>query len=249
MYEQLFAADLNKSKRKGGKHAFIADAWLPSDAIRGELAESWKWQGRPASRRSQVAQRSDVPRKPGVMKARELVADDVVYQLHPLGWQPEENAQLLRPRGESRSYRQAHRALHLQELQRRVGLPLWLRILLRHRAQGSERCGAGNWKNANGTGPFHARGLRAGQRHDLRQEPELLGQGEDRRPELQAAFVDKIIYRTIKDEASWSPRCAQPSSTYWRAIRWSAVDELKKSAPALKWRSGWTRPAPSSPCA
>ena len=33
-----FAADLSKSQRKGGNHAFRADAWLPSDAIRGELA-------------------------------------------------------------------------------------------------------------------------------------------------------------------------------------------------------------------
>ncbi|WP_204352285.1 hypothetical protein, partial [Klebsiella variicola] len=41
VYEQLFAADLSKSKRLGGKHPFYADAWLPSDAIRGELAESW----------------------------------------------------------------------------------------------------------------------------------------------------------------------------------------------------------------
>src|SRR3954468_24659050 len=42
-YEQLFSADLTKSKQNGGKHPFYADAWLPSDAIRGELAESWKW--------------------------------------------------------------------------------------------------------------------------------------------------------------------------------------------------------------
>ena len=34
-YEQLFAADLSKSKRNGGPHPFVADAWLPSDAIRG----------------------------------------------------------------------------------------------------------------------------------------------------------------------------------------------------------------------
>jgi peptide/nickel transport system substrate-binding protein len=47
MYEQLFAADLNKSIRKGGKHAFVADSWLPSDAIRGELAESWKTMDNP----------------------------------------------------------------------------------------------------------------------------------------------------------------------------------------------------------
>src|SRR4029077_9222814 len=41
VYEQLFVADLSKSRRLGGKHPFYADAWLPSDAIRGELAETW----------------------------------------------------------------------------------------------------------------------------------------------------------------------------------------------------------------
>jgi len=47
VYEQLFAADLTKAKRLGGKHSFFADAWLPSDAIRGELAESWEWKENP----------------------------------------------------------------------------------------------------------------------------------------------------------------------------------------------------------
>src|SRR5438128_9278900 len=47
VYEQLFAADLTKSRQYGGKHPFYADAWLPSDAIRGELAESWKWEENP----------------------------------------------------------------------------------------------------------------------------------------------------------------------------------------------------------
>src|SRR5262245_58995983 len=46
-YEQLFAADLSQSIKNGGKHPFYADAWIPSDAIRGELAESWEWKENP----------------------------------------------------------------------------------------------------------------------------------------------------------------------------------------------------------
>ena len=46
-FEQLFAADLTKSRKYGGKHPFVADAYLPLDAIRGELAESWKWSENP----------------------------------------------------------------------------------------------------------------------------------------------------------------------------------------------------------
>ena len=39
VYEQLFAADLTKSKQYGGTHPFYADAWLPSDAIRGDAGQ------------------------------------------------------------------------------------------------------------------------------------------------------------------------------------------------------------------
>ncbi len=38
IYEQLFAADLTKARRLGGKHPFYAEAWIPADAMRGELA-------------------------------------------------------------------------------------------------------------------------------------------------------------------------------------------------------------------
>ena len=88
MYEQLFAADLNKSVRKGGKYPFVADAWLPTDGIRGELAESWKTMDNPF--RVEVKLRKGVmfPEKPGVMKARELVADDVVYSFTRLDKSP-----------------------------------------------------------------------------------------------------------------------------------------------------------------
>src|SRR6201991_1716811 len=47
VYEQLFVADLSKSKRLGGKHPFYADALIPSDAIKGELAETWTWKQNP----------------------------------------------------------------------------------------------------------------------------------------------------------------------------------------------------------
>ncbi len=61
VYEQLFAADLSKSVRSGGPHPFYADAWLPSDAIRGELAESWEWKNDPTAHRDQAAQGHHVP--------------------------------------------------------------------------------------------------------------------------------------------------------------------------------------------
>ena len=88
MYETLFAADLSKAKRLGGKHPFIADAWLPTDAIRGELAERWSWKENPL--RLEVNLRKGVmfPAKPGVMAARELTAEDVVFSFNRLEKSP-----------------------------------------------------------------------------------------------------------------------------------------------------------------
>ncbi len=63
VYEQLFAADLTKSKRIGGKHPFYADAWLPTDAIRGELAESWELEEGSAARRGASCARASCSRK------------------------------------------------------------------------------------------------------------------------------------------------------------------------------------------
>src|SRR5215831_18821470 len=41
-YEQLIAGNLDMSVRKGGKHPFVADAYLATEAQRGELAEKWE---------------------------------------------------------------------------------------------------------------------------------------------------------------------------------------------------------------
>src|SRR5262245_40661854 len=79
IYEQLLVGDLSKGTRAGGKYAFVADAWLPSDAIKGELAESWEVRKDPLAVIIKLKKGIMWPAKPGVMEARELTADDVVF--------------------------------------------------------------------------------------------------------------------------------------------------------------------------
>ncbi len=76
--EQLFAGDLDKSLRKGGHYPFVAEAYLPSDVLRGELAERWEWED---AHTLVVHLRPGVrfTGKAGVMEPRELTAADVVY--------------------------------------------------------------------------------------------------------------------------------------------------------------------------
>ena len=94
----LFAADLDKSQRKGGKYDFTADAFLPPDAIRGELAEKWEMKQNPL--RVEVTLRKGImfPAKPGVMEARELTSDDVVGTFERLNKSPKKIPVRTRPR-------------------------------------------------------------------------------------------------------------------------------------------------------
>ena len=87
-YEQLFAGDLSKSKKAGGPFNFIPDAWLATDAIRGELIETWQWKQDPLRVEMKVRKGVMFPEKPGVMKKRELTAEDIVFTYNRLNTSP-----------------------------------------------------------------------------------------------------------------------------------------------------------------
>ena len=76
----------------GGKDGFISDAWIPTDPIRGELAEKWEWLQNPLRMKITLRKGVMFPEKPGVMKARELVADDVIFSFKRLSTSPKKIA-------------------------------------------------------------------------------------------------------------------------------------------------------------
>ena len=98
--------------------------------------------------------------------------------------------------------------------------------------------GAGNWKNANGTGPFElADYVQANaatfSKNDLYWDKEIIGDQSYKLP-----FVDKIVYHTIKDEAAYLTALRTAKLDLLEGTRWNTVDELKRSAPQLKF-SRW----------
>jgi peptide/nickel transport system substrate-binding protein len=95
MHESLMAADLSKSKRRGGKYAFTADSWLPTDATRGELAESWKFLENPPRVEFKLRKGIMFPDKPGIMKSREFVAQDVVANHNRMDKSPKKTPTML----------------------------------------------------------------------------------------------------------------------------------------------------------
>lgn len=238
VYEQLFVADLSKSKRLGGKHPFYADAWLPTDAIKGELAESWSWKQNPL--RVEINLRKGVmfPEKTGVMPAREMVADDVVFAYNRLDKSPKKIAGYF-DHLEKVEATDKHTVVftfknYNAEWDYRFGWGYYSAIVPKEVAD----AGAGNWKNVNGTGPFMLGDFVQGNSNTYVKNPNYWGTDKINGVEMKLPLLDKVVYRTIKDEATFLTALRTGKLDILESIRWSAVDELKKSAPNLQW-SKW----------
>ena len=234
--ETLFSADLAKSVGRGGKHRFISDAWLPTDGIRGELAESWAWGQNPLRVDVQLRKGVMFPDKPGVMKSREFVADDVVYSYNRLDKSPKkiptyfDHIDKVEATGKH-SVRFTFKAYNA-EWDYRFGWGYYSAIVPKEVTD----AGAGNWKNLNGTGPFVLSDVVMGSAYTFSKNDVYWDKEKIAGQAYKLPFVDKIVYRTIKDEASFLTALRTAKLDLLENIRWSAVDELKKNAPALKWK-------------
>jgi peptide/nickel transport system substrate-binding protein len=238
VYEQLFAADLSKSKRLGGKHPFYADAWLPSDAIRGELAETWSWKQDPLRMEVKLRKGIMFPEKPGVMAAREFVADDVVNTFNRLDKSPKKITGYF-DHLEKVEATDKHTVVftfknYNAEWDYRFGWGYYSGIIPKEVAD----AGAGNWKNVNGTGPFMLADFVQGNSNTYVKNPNYWDKDKINGIEMKLPLVDKVVFRTIKDEATNLTALRTGKLDILEYIRWSAVDELKKNAPQLQW-SKW----------
>ena len=98
--------------------------------------------------------------------------------------------------------------------------------------------GAGNWKNANGTGPFMLSDYVQGNSNTYAKNPSYWDKETIGGVEYKIPFVDKLVYRTIKDEATYITALRTAKIDMLENIRWQNVEQLKKSAPTLQW-SKW----------
>jgi len=98
--------------------------------------------------------------------------------------------------------------------------------------------GAGNWKNVNGSGPFLLSEVVQGNSNTYLKNPNYWGKDQLNGGDYKLPFLDKIVFRTIKDEATYVTALRTAKIDMLENIRWQNVEQLKKSAPALKW-SKW----------
>jgi peptide/nickel transport system substrate-binding protein len=240
VYEQLFAADLSQARHLGGKFEFVADAWIPTEALRGELAEKWEWKQNPLQLVITLRQGVMFPEKPGVMKARELVADDVVYAFNRLSTSPKRTVGYFDYVSSVEAKDKYTVVFNMKEYNAewayRFGYGYYSGIIPHEVVEAApDNAGAKDWKNINGTGPFMLSDYVAGNSNTYVKNPNYWDKLKIGGTEYKLPFVDKVTYRIIKDESTVVTAFRTGKLDMLEAVRWQNVDSLKKTNPEIQW--------------
>jgi peptide/nickel transport system substrate-binding protein len=233
--ETLFAGDLDRSIRRGGKFSFRPDAWVPTEALRGELAESWAWQDDPLAVVVKLRHGIMWPAKAGVMDSREFTADDVVFSFNRQNASPKKVSGYFDHIAKVEATDRYTVTFFMKEFNaewdNRFGWGYYSQIIPPELA----KAGAGNWKNAVGTGPFQLTDYVQGNSQGYARNPVYWDTDTIGGEKYKLPFVDRVTYRIMKDEATQHAALRTGKLDILEAIRWQAVDSLKKSVPQLKW--------------
>lgn len=232
--EQLFAADLDKSVRKGGAYRFISEAYLPAASLRGELAESWEWET-PLTLVVHLRHGVMFPEKPGVMSAREFVADDVLYSFDLVESSPKkiptyfDHIDRLEARDEHTV------VFHFNEFNAewayRFGYGFHSGISPRETADIDRK----DWRNLVGSGPFELTRYVRNNSQRYSKNPDYWDTEQIGDKRYAIPFIDDVTYRIIKDEATWLTALRTGKLDILESIRFIAVEHLKETTPELKW--------------
>ena len=233
-YEQLFSVDLNKAKSRGGKYAFAVSGWQPTDAVRGELAESWSWTS-PLVLEVKLRKGIKFPAKQGVMPEREFVADDVVFSFNRMNASPKRTPGYF-DHIDKVEAKDKHTVVFkfnkfIADWDYRYGNGFFSGIMPKEVAD----AGAGNWKNANGTGPFMLANVAQGNSLTFTKNPIYWDKEVIDGKEYKLPFLDHLVHRVIKDASTQQSALRTGKIDILYGIGWEAARELKKSAPDLKW--------------
>lgn len=232
--EQLFAADLSQAVSRGGTQTFTLDAYISPEALRGELAESWEWED-PLTMVIKLRRGVMFPEKPGVMKARELDAEDVVHTFNYINESPKKPATYY-DFIDSVEARDSHTVVFQfntfnAEWDYRFGYGNYSGIIPREALDVDQR----DWRNVTGTGPFKLERYLNGSVQAFVRNPDYWDTETIGGQARQLPLVDRVTYRIIKDEATFITALRTGKLDILETVRWIMAKHLMKSTPELQW--------------
>jgi peptide/nickel transport system substrate-binding protein len=236
--EHLMMGDLQKGPRGARLFDFKnVGAYIPPEAVRGELAERWEVKQKPLSIIFYLRKGVMWQEKPGVMKAREFVADDVVYAINRL-----KNSRKAIPmylefidRIEAKDKHTV--VFHLKEWNTDWGYYVGWGYYDAIQAPEQEKApgGAGKWENGCGTGPFMIEEYKSAHSITYKKNPdywdtEIIGGKKYKIP-----FVDKAVSMLMKDESTMLTALRTGKLDMVGLMSWRNMQEMKKTTPQLIW--------------
>lgn len=234
-YDRLFRADFSKSTAQGGPYGFKSDSFVPSDAIVGDLAESWEWLDDPLRLKVHLRKGVMFPDKPGVMASRELTAEDVAYSYNRLFQSPKRYPAFIDYVDKVEATDKYTVVMTMNSFHEdwffRLGGGVYSSVYPKEVVD----AGIADWKNANGSGPFMLTEYINGNSVHYAKNPLYHGTETIGGKEYKLPFADKLAIRILKDEATRYTALRTAQIDLLQSVSWTAVDELKKNAPQLQW--------------
>ena len=235
--EHLLMGDLQKGPRGTNQYAFHDGGWIPPDVLRGQLLQSWEVKKNPLQLIFHLRKGVMWQEKPGVMNARELVADDVVYSINRLKKSPKAIPLYMDFVGKMETPDKYTLVINMPEWKVDWWYSLGWGYYDAIQAPEQEKApgGPGRWENATGTGPFMITEYKDGHSQTYTKNPKYWDSEVIGGKKYKLPFVDKVQKMIIKDEQT---RLAsfRSGKIDILGIDWKFVDELKKSNPQLIWK-------------
>ena len=233
--EHLLTGDLSKGPRGTKQYSFEASAWIPPSVTTGELVESWEVQKKPLALIFHVRKGVMWMDKPGVMKAREFVADDIVYSMTRIAKSPKVIPLYLEFIDHWEAKDKYTAIAWLKEWNANWGYQFGWGYYDCVQPPEMEKAGPKDWKNACGTGPYMITDYQSGSVQTYTKNPNYWGKETIGGKKYQLPFTDQVQYLIIKDDATQLAALRSGQVDMQMGINWKYVDDLKKSNPQLLW--------------
>jgi peptide/nickel transport system substrate-binding protein len=236
--EHLLMGDLQKGPRGTKQYDFQEMAWIPSECVRGELVQKWEVKKIPPQITFHLHQGVMWQDKPGVMKARELVADDVVYSMERVKSGRRAIPDHLDFMGRWEIVDKHTLIMHMkdweEDWQFRMGRGAYTAI----QAPEQEKApgGANKWENVCGTGPYMLTEYKDGHSQIYTKNPKYWDSEIIGGKKYQLPFTDRVVMMLIKDEATQIASLRTGKVDLMMNMNWKYVEDLKKSNPQLLWK-------------
>lgn len=242
VYDTLFSADISKAKSRGGPYSLTTQFFMPDDLLHGQMAESWEWQENPLRLVVKLHQGMMFPEKPGVMPARELVADDVVFSVKRNISSPKAPAgafAFLKDVTAQDKYTVVFTMNYYDALAiYRLGYGYGSGVTPKEVADK----GPADWRNINGVGPYRMTGYVEGSTQTYERNPQYWDKESVGGQEFQLPYVDRITYHIVKDEATRLTALRTGQVDIMELVRWQDAEQMMKTQPEIKWNK-WLYPS------